>query len=118
MTDIHLDELCTEVFAQLAGQAKDKNITVTEYSKSQGQDQIIRSNQQLLYIMLRNLLDNAIRYGPENSGIKFILEKQQHQAWIRIQDEGPSIPRSQLNQVRQIFFRLARRETAGCGLGL
>ena len=117
-TDIDLVELCSEVSRQLASFAEDKHITIKTVSATQGQVPTIKSNQHLLHTMLRNLLDNAIRYSPDSSTITCRLEKNEDLLVISIQDEGPGIPASQLNQVRQRFFRIAGQEIDGCGLGL
>ena len=116
--EIDLLGLCREVSRQLAGFAEDKHIRIDTVCEMQGQAPTIKSNKHLLHAMLRNLLDNAIRYSPAKSTITCRLEKDENQLVLRIQDEGPGIPASQMNQVRQRFFRIAGQETDGCGLGL
>ena len=118
VADINLVDLCSEVSRELAGFAEDRHIRISTPAAIQGQALAIKNNRQLLHTMLRNLLDNAIRYSPDNSTITCRLEKNENQLVISIQDEGPGIPASQLSQVRQRFFRIAGQEIDGCGLGL
>ena len=118
MADIDLMELCSEASRQLADFAGDKHIVIRTISPMPEQALTIKSNRYLLHTILRNLLDNAIRYSPAKSTITCRLEKDENQLVLRIQDEGPGIPASQMNQVRQRFFRIAGQETDGCGLGL
>ncbi len=118
VTEFDLMELCGKVYLQLADSAEDRQIKIDAASTQHGEALMIKSNQHLLHTMLRNLLDNAIRYSPDNSCISCGVEKDGNQIVISIQDEGPGIPASQLSQVRQRFFRIAGQEIHGCGLGL
>jgi len=67
---------------------------------------------------LGNLLDNAIKYGGSAS-VK--VDDNDDRLEIRIQDEGPGIPPSEIEKVFEPFYRLdasRSRETGGTGLGL
>jgi signal transduction histidine kinase len=67
---------------------------------------------------LGNLLDNAVKYGGSAS-VK--VDDNDIRLEIRIQDEGPGIPQSELEKVFEPFYRLdasRSRETGGTGLGL
>jgi signal transduction histidine kinase len=67
---------------------------------------------------LRNLIENALRYG---GNARVIYEVQGQSLLISIEDEGPGIPEDQLEQVFEPFFRLEESrslETGGHGLGL
>ena len=67
---------------------------------------------------LGNLLDNAIKYGG-SALVK--VDDNDDRLEIRIQDEGPGIPQSELEKVFEPFYRLdasRSRETGGTGLGL
>jgi two-component system osmolarity sensor histidine kinase EnvZ len=67
---------------------------------------------------LRNLLDNAIRYGRR---VLVTAERRRDTFEIRIEDDGPGIPEEERERVFQPFYRAdrARRtDTGGAGLGL
>ncbi|MBS1196467.1 MAG: periplasmic sensory histidine protein kinase [Proteobacteria bacterium] len=70
---------------------------------------------------IANLIDNALRYSPEDRG-NVILRTQQRGNTIQIAvlDQGPGIPEDQLARIRQPFVRLeaARGGKPGSGLGL
>lgn len=68
----------------------------------------------LIEIMLGNLLNNAIRYAPEESSIRVLLSAQE----ICVIDEGPGIDPQWLTRVRERFFRPPGQNVAGSGLGL
>tara|TARA_R110002096_G_scaffold31007_2_gene91874 strand:- start:98 stop:766 length:669 start_codon:yes stop_codon:yes gene_type:complete len=78
----------------------------------------VRLRPQALRRALRNILDNAVRYG---GGARVSYGQEDDHAVIRIRDEGPGIPEPELDQVFEPFFRLEKsrsRETGGSGLGL
>src|SRR5205085_4313493 len=67
---------------------------------------------------MRNLIDNALRYG-ERAHVSVIRDGRE--AVIRIEDEGPGIPPSDISAMLEPFARgetSRNRETGGAGLGL
>ena len=67
---------------------------------------------------LRNLIDNALRYGAE---ARISLVREGGRAVIRIEDNGPGIPEGEIAAMLQPFVRgeaSRNRETGGAGLGL
>ncbi|MEO1138121.1 MAG: ATP-binding protein [Pseudomonadota bacterium] len=82
------------------------------------QDIKLRVRPNALRRALRNVVENAIRYGGK-ADIHFY--RDQSAAFIDICDKGPGIPPDDLEEVFEPFFRLERsrsRETGGTGLGL
>ena len=70
--------------------------------------------------VLVNLLDNAFRYGG-NEPVELSCKRKNTNLIIRIIDQGPGIPKEQLEAVFQPFFRLESsrsKKTGGSGLGL
>jgi signal transduction histidine kinase len=74
---------------------------------------------------LANLLDNALKHGPEGSHIQVTLERSPDTASPRIalavRDQGPGIPEEDHERIFDRFYRRGselRRETRGVGLGL
>lgn len=78
----------------------------------------IVSNADDLRTLFNNLLDNAIRYTPEGGQVDVSLTEVEGKAVVTIQDTGPGIPDSELPKIFDRFFRLARHETEGSGIGL
>lgn len=96
--------------------AQDKEQTLT---LSVGATPRIRGDRDLLFQVLANLLDNAIKYTPPHGRIALYLEQRRQQAVIRICDSGPGIPEAAREKVLRRFFRLEHsRNTPGNGLGL
>ena len=73
---------------------------------------------QALKRCLRNLLENAVKYGKR---ARVIVEDDAGSLRIRIQDEGPGLPPGEIEKVFEPFYRTEQsrsRETGGTGLGL
>ena len=78
----------------------------------------VRLRPQSLRRALRNIIDNALRYG---GAAVVAFHKDTDHAIITVSDDGPGIPEAELEQVFEPFFRLEKsrsRETGGTGLGL
>ena len=71
---------------------------------------------------LINLLDNAIKFSPEDTLIKVGARTTGDRFWeITVRDEGPGIPDAEQEKIFERFYRLGselRRETQGAGIGL
>ncbi len=79
---------------------------------------VLRCRPDSLRRALRNLIENAVRYGER---AKVTLEHDQRTVRIVVEDEGPGIPPEMMERAFEPFFRLEgsrSRETGGIGLGL
>ena len=71
-----------------------------------------------LICLIKNLLDNAIRYTPEGGKIDLSLALRQDTLILSIIDTGPGIPESERERVFDPFYRVLGNEQTGSGLGL
>ena len=113
-----LSSIAQETLTELANSAHEKNIELALDGDCPGK---IIANQGAIYILLRNLLDNAIRYTPEGGTVnaRIHCEKQDKNAvWLTISDNGPGIAPEQQNRVMERFYRGESGQTTGSGLGL
>lgn len=69
-------------------------------------------------MLLRNLLDNAMRYTPAPGRIDVSCGQQDGLTFLRVRDTGPGIPEAMRERVFERFFRLAGAHLPGSGLGL
>jgi signal transduction histidine kinase len=72
--------------------------------------------------VLRNIIENAIRYSPSKGKVLITVESFENQ-WVRfkIQDEGPGLAEEDLSRIFERFYRVdpsRTREQEGSGLGL
>lgn len=113
---IELAPMFEEVFADLAPLAEKRGITL-EYD---GDGTIIGSDT-LIYRMLFNLTENAIRYNRPNESVRACVSERNGQIFIRVRDNGNGIPEQYRESVFQPFFRVDKsrsREYGGVVLGL
>jgi signal transduction histidine kinase len=71
--------------------------------------------------VLLNLLDNAVKYGPDGQTVTVAIRAAQQHAIILVDDQGTGIPTSERGQVWEPFHRLDREPhtaVAGSGMGL
>lgn len=71
----------------------------------------------LIRLMLRNLVENAHRYSPENSTIRIVALCNEKGVELRVIDQGPGIDESKAGKLTQAFRRMDQRY-GGSGLGL
>jgi signal transduction histidine kinase len=72
--------------------------------------------------VLRNLLENAVKFGlPDSRSVEIELEQGADKVTVRICDDGPGIPQTDIPNLFEPFFRVDRsrsKKTGGYGLGL
>lgn len=113
---VDLNKLSAEIIAYLVPQALDKNIEIE--LTSQQEEEIIVGSDAALGILIRNVVDNAIRYTPINGRIKVELLDWENQVIFRVTDTGPGIPLELRERVFERFFRIPGTQASGSGLGL
>ena len=72
----------------------------------------------LVSILLRNLIDNAIRYSPEGGSVHVQAATDGAAATLTVTDRGPGIPVGERDNVGQRFYRILGTGETGSGLGL
>lgn len=72
----------------------------------------------LLEILLRNLVDNAVRYTPADGRVRVAVSQAANAACIDVTDNGPGVPQAELSRLGERFYRLAAPGETGSGLGL
>lgn len=74
----------------------------------------LRGDEHLLTVMLRNLLDNAVRYAPVGTPVTLRLGP----GGLSVENEGPALSAEQLARLGERFFRPDGQEEGGSGLGV
>lgn len=119
LTDIkpvELHKLATEIIAYLVPLALDKNIEIE--LTTEAQNAVIYGNDAALGILIRNIVDNAIRYTPVQGIVKVDILATEHHIILRVTDTGPGIPLDLRERVFERFFRIPGTTATGSGLGL
>ncbi len=78
----------------------------------------VRADAESLRMLVRNLLDNAIRYTPEHGQVQVKLAADNTQAVLSIEDSGAGIPQENRDRVFDRFYRVPGTNVSGSGLGL
>ncbi|MCC7217016.1 MAG: sensor histidine kinase N-terminal domain-containing protein [Burkholderiales bacterium] len=110
-----LAELAREAVADVVPQALARTIDVDLAAEA---PVAVRGDGRLLRILLRNVLDNAIRYSPAATAIHVRVGRRDGSAFVSVADEGPGVPREQRARLGQRFFRMQEAQAPGSGLGL
>lgn len=113
---VDLAAVARECCAELGPEALAKKIELElngEYTAP------ISGSPDLLRILVRNLLDNAIRYTPEGGHVVVSIQALKNSAHrLDVCDSGPGVPDGQLAQLGQRFSRFSPTLAEGVGLGL
>ncbi|GAB4061801.1 ATP-binding protein [Uliginosibacterium sediminicola] len=107
--------LLAESIADIAATAIAKD---GEIALEDGEEFTLCVQPGLIRILLRNLLDNAIRYSPPGSEISVCVHAEDMQLLIDVCDSGPGIPPDQRERVFDRFHRVLGSGQSGSGLGL
>jgi signal transduction histidine kinase len=116
MKPVPLGELVTDACELYEAVAEDKD---QQFEQSVDNSVSIEGDRDLLFQMVSNLIDNAIKYTPEHGRIRVEVRKEDDDAVLEVGDSGIGVPDSEKDQVFQRFYRVGKsRSLPGNGLGL
>lgn len=113
-TRVNLDELIRAECDYEEPSAAQRQITIALESEPVP----IQGEPGLLAALVRNLLDNAIRYSPQGSRVEVQCRRDGAHAELVVSDNGPGIPSSERERIFERFYRVVGNESTGSGLGL
>ncbi len=82
------------------------------------QDAEVRASELDMITVVKNLVDNAIRYTPEGGQVDLSVGISDEKVELHIHDNGPGIPLAERDRVFDPFYRTLGSEQIGSGLGL
>lgn len=82
--------------------------------------QTVLADEEGLEIVFRNLLENALKFGPEGQTVTINARKEGAQVLIGIEDQGPGVPKAHQERIFERFYRINGENTkdGSAGLGL
>jgi len=116
-TILKMENIVSEIINNLNVLILEKKNTV---STDLMQDSIYISYEEI-YQLLKNLVENAIKYGKNNGNVWIKVLYNKNQLEISVKDDGIGIPKSDLNRVFERFYRVDKarsKSSGGTGLGL
>lgn len=118
-TDEKVDLLKTaaEVKERLEAIAAKKNVKIAVT----GEDAEITGGESLVFEMLYNLCDNAVKYNKENGNVTVSVGTSEGTPFVTVKDTGIGIPPEYTDRIFERFFRVDKsrsKESGGTGLGL
>ena len=108
----YIKSILKSVLEDLKEEIKRKGISI----ELTGEDVEVESDREKLYILLKNLVENAVRYNREGGRVWIKVRKVGKNIEIRIEDTGEGIPREDIPLIFQPFF--GGKNKKGMGLGL
>ena len=112
---VRLDELAREIVTELVPQADAGRI---DLGVAAAQPATIAGDPDAVRTLLRNLVDNAVRYTPAGGRVDVTVESTPGEARLTVSDDGPGIPPEERQRVFDRFYRRAGTAPSGSGLGL
>ncbi len=116
---IDLAALTQDVFEQLEPQAARRNVNLQWQAP---QPHVwVRADAYRMSQVMTNLVENAIKYGHENSKVQVTFEDDKKEWLVSVKDNGPGIPPEHLNRIFERFYRIEKsrsKDKGGTGLGL
>ena len=114
---VDLYELAEDIVLHLDSAASKKNINVS----LEGNSVTVQGVRHVIYEMLYNIADNAIRYTNQNGTVNIFTGTINGHAFYRVEDNGIGIPENEQKRIFERFYRVDKshsRATGGTGLGL
>jgi two-component system phosphate regulon sensor histidine kinase PhoR len=103
------------------GRASAKNLELTFDPDEIEEGTLIRADEEAVRQIADNLIDNAIKYTPDNGSVHVRCSLHDDTIAIEVSDTGIGIPREDLPRIFERFYRVDKarsRELGGTGLGL
>jgi two-component system sensor histidine kinase QseC len=110
-----LKALAAEVIAQIAPMALKQDVRL---ELNDGEERVINGHPLLLRVLLRNLIDNAVRHTPSGTRVNIDVSVLSGRTCLSVTDSGPGIPEAELSRVAERFYRPPGTTASGSGLGL
>ena len=111
---LDVSALVRAVVAELAPKALDKQQSI---ELEADQPQRVQGEPTLLAVLVRNLVDNAIRYSPTGASVKVAVRGEGADVHLTVEDSGPGLGEADQQRLGERFFRVMGSGEQGSGLG-
>lgn len=114
--DVNLREIADELAYQFRDKAEKKNVRIIVNGNEK-----LMANNTMMWELLSNLLDNAIKYNKEDGSVKIDMSRDNDNIILSVEDTGIGIDNKDLDRVFERFYRVDKsrsKKSGGTGLGL
>ena len=114
--DVNLREIADELAYQFRDKAEKKNVRIIVNGNEK-----LMANNTMMWELLSNLLDNAIKYNKEDGSVKIDMSRDNDNVILSVEDTGIGIDNKDLDRVFERFYRVDKsrsKKSGGTGLGL
>ena len=112
---VSLSDLVKRTVGDMAGTAAARRIDLGLHHADEAS---VPGQQDALVILLRNLVDNAIKYTPAGGTVDLEVRRSGSGVALSVEDSGPGISPEERERVFNRFYRVPGSEAGGSGLGL
>ena len=113
--------LIQSILESLSFQSGEKKLSLNFINQTQSNHLLVQADSVRLSQVLRNLVDNAIKFSKQGKDINVILKKDEAHLLLHISDQGIGIPKHQIDDIFDKFMQVKTAEAryrGGAGLGL
>jgi two-component system sensor histidine kinase QseC len=113
-TRIDLSALTRRVAADLAPTALGRHQTLELLAEAPC---TVAGDDTLIAVLVRNLVDNALRYCPDGARVRVSVSSESGRAVLRVEDNGRGMTEQEMARLGERFFRVLGHAQPGSGLG-
>lgn len=116
VTDIDINSVAKDVAKSIENSRLQRNISLSINGNAH-----IKASSVMMWELIYNLMDNAIKYNKDNGSINIEISDEKENAKIQISDTGIGIKEQDIDRIFERFYRADKsryKKTGGTGLGL
>ncbi len=118
LSEFKLRELVEEVYDSLEQEFVKREVS---FENLVSEDFKMFADRQKFFLLLRNLIDNAVKYNKKGGKVRVLAKKEGNKQILEVEDTGIGIPPEHIPFIFERFYRVDKgrsREMGGTGLGL
>lgn len=112
---VELAPIVNDALSELASAAQGRGVS---FQAEMAEDVAVAGDDYALYLMIKNVIDNAVKFSPHGGRVCLRLTQTQEGAVFEVQDEGSGIAPAHGQKVFERFYRIDKTQTTGSGIGL
>jgi len=112
---VDLRTIVLSTITEKGNAAEQRNISLSMKANANAH---VNADAGLTAVLLRNLIDNGIKYGRDGGRVEVLIDHDDQQTTMTVRDDGPGVSDQDLPRLTDRFFRVTEHHASGSGLGL